>query len=268
MSASEVPFHAGRRLAGMIAAGQLPPELLRQAAQGRLALPFGDRLFILVALARREDAAAEAARQTLARIPAAEVARVADLPDCPAELREYFRLDEPVLVGGPEDAGDEGFQLVDASEDERADLTAGGGGDPAAPRSVLQKLAGMKVQERARRAMLGTHEERMLLIRDSSRVVQRAALSSPRLTENDVEMIAAMRNVDEQVLRSIGGSRRWRQSLTIIRNLVNNSRTPPDLSLQLIKHLFPPDLRRLAVNHNVQEEVRRSAERLLAQRGA
>lgn len=274
MNGEAAAFHAGRRLAGLIAAGQLPPELLRQAALGRLALPFGDRLLILVGLAARKDMTGDFARATLARIPAAEVARVADQPGCPAEIREYFRLgetgageaQEPATEAAGEGENDEPFRLVEASDEERAELEGAGGGDKEGPKSILQKLAGLKVQERARRAMLGTREERMLLVRDASRVVQRAALGSPRLTESDVEMIAAMRNVDDQVLREIGGSRRWRRSLNIIRNLVNNPRAPADVSLPLMKHLFPPDLRRLAVNHNVQEAVRRGAERALAQR--
>lgn len=269
MNGEAAAFHAGRRMAGLIAAGQLPPDLLREAALGRLALPFGDRLLILVGLAGRKDMAGEVARATLGRIPAAEVARVADQPECPAEIREYFRLGE-TGADGEEVLGDEGedepFRLVEASDEERAEMGAADGGEQEGPRSILQKLAGLKVQERARRAMLGTREERMLLVRDASRVVQRAALGSPRLTEGDVELIAAMRNVDDQVLREIAASRRWRRSLNIIRNLVNNPRSPADVSLPLMKHLFPPDLRRLAVNHNVQEAVRRGAERALAQR--
>lgn len=268
-------------MAELIAAGHVPPEMLRQAALGRLALPFADRLFILVGLAERKDPAGAFARATLDQLPAAEVARVADQPDCPAEIREYFRLSEAgrlaaerhaeVGAAGGEAANpaeDERFRLVEASEEENAELIGADQNSESGPRSVLQKLAAMKVQERAQRAMLGTREERLLLVRDASRVVQRAALGSPRLTENDAELIAAMRNVDEQVLREIGVSRRWRRSLNIVRNLANNPRTPADLSLQLLKHLFPNDLRRLAANHNVQDAVRRGAERALAQRGA
>ncbi len=251
-------FHAGRRLAGLIAAGQLPADLLRQAALGRLALSFPDRLLILVLLAQGQGEAADTARATVEQIPGAETARVLARPDCPAEIREFFCL------GGaaPADGGlGESFALVEASAEEQAELAA-----PAASRSLLNELAGMNVQERARRATLGTRDERTILIRDANRLVQRAVLASPRLTEQDVEQIAAMRNVDDQVLREIGGSRRWRRSLNIIRNLANNPRTPTEIALQLCRHLFPNDLRRLAVNHNVQETVRRGAARLLAQK--
>ncbi len=257
-------FHAGHRLTELMLAGKLPADLLRQAALGRLTLGFPDRLLVLVYLAGRDSEAAATARATLDQIPAAEIARVLAMPECPQPIRDFFCLG---AAAPPPEAteADGGFVLVEASEDERAEL-ATVQGEQREARSILQRLAVMSVQERVRCAAFGSREERMILIRDASRVVQRGVLASPRLTEHDVELIAAMRNVDENVLREIGGSRRWLRSLNIIRNLVNNSRTPTDLALQLCKHLFPNDLRRLMLNHNVPDAVRRGASRLLAQK--
>lgn len=257
-------FHAGQRLTELILAGKFPADLLRQAALGRLTLGFPDRLLVLVYLAGRDGEAAAMARATLDQIPAAETARVLEMPECPQEIRDYFCL-SAAPPAAEEAEVDAGFVLVEASEDERAEL-ATVDGEQRSAQSILQRLAMMSVQERVRCAAFGSREERMILIRDASRVVQRGVLGSPRLTEHDVELIAAMRNVDENVLREIGGSRRWLRSLNIIRNLVNNSRTPTDLALHLCKHLFPNDLRRLMLNHNVPDAVRRGASRLLAQK--
>ena len=56
-------------------------------------------------------------------------------------------------------------------------------------------------------AMKGTREQRAQLIRDSNSIVATAVLSSPKLTESEVEAFAKMGNVTEDVLRIIGTNR-------------------------------------------------------------
>ena len=48
----------------------------------------------------------------------------------------------------------------------------------------------MKVGSRVKLAMLGNKEERGVLIRDASKVVSSAVLASPKLTDQEVELIA------------------------------------------------------------------------------
>ena len=49
--------------------------------------------------------------------------------------------------------------------------------------TLLQRLASMRVVERVQLALKGNREERMALIRDPCKVVQRAVLQSSRLTD-------------------------------------------------------------------------------------
>jgi len=51
--------------------------------------------------------------------------------------------------------------------------------------SALQKITRMTVAERIKTAFGGDKEERSILIRDTSKVVQNAVLSSPRLSQAD-----------------------------------------------------------------------------------
>ncbi len=134
--------------------------------------------------------------------------------------------------------------------------------------SLMLHIARMKVGERVHIALLGTREERLILIRDASKVVQRAVLQSPRMTESDVEAIATMRNVSEEVLRSIASDRKYRKNYTITRNLVNNPKTPIDLTLRLLNLLTIQDIRLLSVNRNIPETVRNAAIKIRQQRTA
>ena len=131
---------------------------------------------------------------------------------------------------------------------------------------LVSKIARMKVAQRVKFALLGTREERALLIRDPSRVVCRAVLSSPKLTDPEVESFAAMKNVSQEVLRLISMSRKFMKNYTVLRCLVNNPRTPIDVSLPLLNRLLPNDLRAAAASREIPDTLRKMAKKLVEAR--
>ena len=128
--------------------------------------------------------------------------------------------------------------------------------------SILQRIGRMRVGERIKLAMRGSREERMVLIRDRSKLVSLAVLASPKVNETEMESFAAMKNVQESVLRAIASNRKNMKSYGIIKTLVNNPKTPLDTALTLIPHLLIKDLRHVAINKDVNETVRKRAKRL------
>jgi hypothetical protein len=136
--------------------------------------------------------------------------------------------------------------------------------DPAKPEdrerlSPLQKIAKLTVGERVKLAMTGSKEERYILVRDGSRVVSSAVLASPKISEQEVETIAAMKNVQESVLRDLARNRKFMKSYGVLKNLVNNPRCPLDISLALMKNLMMADLKGLSMNKNVPETLKKVA---------
>lgn len=125
--------------------------------------------------------------------------------------------------------------------------------------STLQKLANMTVGQRVQCAMKGTKDERYILIRDGSKVVSCAVLSSPKLSDAEVEMFASMKNVQEAVLREIARNRKFIKNYAVIRQLINNPRSPLDLALPLMNHLLVNDLKALSMNKNVSDTLRKMA---------
>ena len=55
----------------------------------------------------------------------------------------------------------------------------------------------MSVSQRIRRAMLGSKSDRMILVRDSNRLVAAAAIKSPLIQEGEVAMVSTSRTVSE-----------------------------------------------------------------------
>ena len=142
---------------------------------------------------------------------------------------------------------------VEVTEEEKAAQEQGG---------VTGKLAKMTVAQKVKLALLGNREERAMLIRDGSRVISRAVLSSPKLTDIEVEGFAAMKNVDQDVFRAISMNRKFMKNYTILKNLVNNPRLPIDIGLTLIPRLIHNDLLLLGKNRDVPDTVRKMADKL------
>ena len=128
--------------------------------------------------------------------------------------------------------------------------------------SLLQRIGRMRVGERIKLAMRGNREERMILIRDRSKLVSLAVLESPKVNESEMEAFASMKNLQEAVLRAIAGKRNYMKNYTVLRALVNNPKTPLDVTLPLLSHLLVKDMRALAVNKNVNETLRKMALKL------
>ena len=128
--------------------------------------------------------------------------------------------------------------------------------------SPLQKITRMTIAERIKTAFGGDKEERSILIRDTSRVVQNAVLASPRLSDQEVENIAQNKTVQENVFRELARNRKFIRNYSVIRNLVNNPRCPLDLGLTLIKNVHVNDLNQLQNNKNVPDTLRKVAYKL------
>jgi hypothetical protein len=132
--------------------------------------------------------------------------------------------------------------------------------------SLTQKIARLSVSERVQLALKGNRDERMILIRDPSKVVYRAVLQSPKLTDSEVESFASMKNIAEEALRIMAGNRKFIKSYVVVRSLVNNPRTPIDVSLPLLNRFTEQDLKFLTKNRNVPETLRSMAVKLHKQR--
>lgn len=134
--------------------------------------------------------------------------------------------------------------------------------DPAKRKTLLQRLASMNVLQRVQLALAGGREERIALIRDPNKVVQRAVLQSPRLTEAEVESFAAMTTLAGEILRIISNNRLYAKNYTIVRNLTANPKTPLDISLHLLPRMTPRDLKILATSKNIPETLRSTAAKM------
>ena len=139
--------------------------------------------------------------------------------------------------------------------------------DPEArEEAILQRIAKMNPRQKIKLALLGTREERGILIRDSNKQIAGTVLKSPKLSENEIETFSAMRNISDEILREIAHHREWVKRYTVAQNLVRNPRTPAIIAQRLVSRLQTKDLVLLSRDRGVSEPIRRIAQRTVAQR--
>jgi hypothetical protein len=190
------------------------------------------------------------------------------MPEEEVEALQKFVTENAAAIAAD---ADKAFELTGATTEEigvAGVVPAAGAAAAPAPEvvpeakeriSALQKIAKLTVGERVKLAMIGSKEDRYILIRDGSRIVSSAVLASPKISDQEVETIAAMKNVQESVLRDIARNRKFMKSYTVLKALVNNPRCPLDISLTLVKGLLTPDLKGLSMNKGVPETLKKVA---------
>ena len=245
--------------------GEAARDIRLMAARGLLPRPAHEQIALLVVLSDDPDAEIAAqAHATIARLPPAALTDflAADVPD---ELRAFFaaRKAEPA-AGSAEPAAASSAEPAAAApgEVEEAATAAPDAADGEASDDP-QLLASLPIAERLKLATKGTREQRGQLIRDSNRIVATAVLTSPKLTESEVEAFAKMGNVSEDVLRIIGTNRSWLKNYGIVHAVTRNPKTPTGISMQLMHRLTEKDIKILTTDRNVPEALRLSARRML-----
>jgi len=136
----------------------------------------------------------------------------------------------------------------------------------AVEKNLLQRLQEMTVSERIKLALRGNRETRMLLIRDSNRMIRRFVLQNPRVGDEEIIAVAKNRSADDELLRIIAESRDWTKNYQVRLSLVTNPKTPLVLSLRFLSGLQERDVRVLAKSKNVSATVANAAKRLVVQK--
>jgi hypothetical protein len=232
--------------------GEVASDVRLLAARGVIAPRVHEQIALLMLLSDDpEPTIASTARTTLDTLPAAAVASFIGRKDVPEPMRAFFvaRGIEPVESAA---ADEEPMVDVPSAEPEPAEAEA----DP-------KVLATLPVIQRMKLAVKGTREQRAQLIRDSNKLVCVAVLSSPKITESEIEAFARQANLSEDVLRVIATNRAWLKNYNVIAALARNPKTPTPLAMGFLQRLNERDLKQLSTDRNVSEPVRLAARKFL-----
>jgi hypothetical protein len=228
------------------------PDVLRVAAEQLLAAHEELREVLLWNPSLPEDT-----RRKLQLIPPTQPARAETVQEIVARLAEALQQEDDAKV----------LQVLPPEIEAPPEVTKEDDQLSAAERvTLLQKVTRMNAVEKIKAALTGNMETRMILVRDSNKVVARAVLQSPKISDAEIEAYASAKNVSDEVLRLIATNRRHMRTYVVPRALVNNPRAPIDVTLPLINRLNARDLKALTLNRNVPDVIRGAANKLVKQK--
>jgi hypothetical protein len=153
------------------------------------------------------------------------------------------------------DSGDDGAASKDGDEE-----------PDAGRKSVHAELADLSIAQKIRLATVGTREKIKVLVRDQNKLVHMAAIKSPRVKPGDIAKFAGNKALPENVIEYIATNRDWTRNYDVVKNLVNNPKTPLKDTMKFLKHLRQNDLRDVQRSRDVPHQVSRAAKSLMKKR--
>ncbi|HEX7487709.1 MAG TPA: hypothetical protein VF341_02290 [Anaeromyxobacteraceae bacterium] len=134
--------------------------------------------------------------------------------------------------------------------------------------NMTQRVLRMSVSEKIKLATLGNKEARTLLLRDSNKLVCVAAVTSPRITDGEVMVLANSRTLNSDVLRYIYSNREYLKIYAIKMSIVKNPKVPLPTALKFMYTLQEKDIKDLARDRNVPQTIQAQAKAWLMKKEA
>ncbi|MDB4966920.1 MAG: hypothetical protein JWN44_2609 [Myxococcales bacterium] len=248
-------------------AAALPPfaELTLRLVVDDVVLEAPVRLTVATAQAACVEIAGDARAQLLAEV----AAHTADVEARAGDKRVRFA--DPAEAGAREnaDAGGEDAGAEEPGAESRVDEPPGAEGAPARAAdtrgqlSLDRRVAAMSVSEKVQLALHGQRDARQLLLRERAGVVQASLVRNPKMTLDEVQMLARSPQLSPETADVLAQHPSWGSSPQIAMALVRNPRTPITVATALVAKLQPNDLRTVAKGLGVRMQVAAAARKRL-----
>jgi hypothetical protein len=186
-------------------------------------------------------------------------AEVDELVDVEAISDDAARTALEAVLG--EDFREVASALIDESgaEVSEEELQAGG--------NLFNLVQKMSVFQKIKLGRMGNKEARGLLVRDRNKIVAMAAVTSPKITDNELFSIAQSRNVNDEVIRIVSANREVTRNYRVKLALVTNPKCPQATAMKFVNYLQDKDLRTLMKSKDIPTAVSAHARRILTKKG-
>lgn len=133
-------------------------------------------------------------------------------------------------------------------------------------KSAAGRIRDLSIAQKVRLAMIGTKSERSILIRDTNKIVSRAVIRSPAISDSEAIKYASMKSLPDEVVKYITTNKKWLRHYQMKKALVTNPKTPTALAIRLLRHMRSSDLKAIARSRGLPGPVAKSAKQLLKSR--
>ena len=149
--------------------------------------------------------------------------------------------------------------VEEETEVDEQDLEQGG--------SLYSLIQNLSVFQKIKLGRMGNKEARSLLVRDRNKIVAVAAVSSPKITEQELLSIAQSRAVGDEVIRVICRNKEALRNYQMKVALATNPKTPQATAMKFVNYLQDKDLQKLMKSKDVPTVISTHARRILTRKG-
>ncbi|AEI14697.1 hypothetical protein Flexsi_1039 [Flexistipes sinusarabici DSM 4947] len=128
--------------------------------------------------------------------------------------------------------------------------------------NLYQKILNMKPVEKIKLALKGNKSARGLLLKDSNKQISLTVLKNPRITEDEIESLVKSKSTPEHLIREISRNRNFMKEYDIKKGMVMHPKTPLEISMRLINHLYVKDIEQISKSREVPSALKNQALRL------
>ncbi len=128
---------------------------------------------------------------------------------------------------------------------------------------IYARMQKLNISQKIRLALMGSQSERGILVRDSNKVVARAAIRSPSVSTQEALMYARNHAISAETIEFIANHKKWMQNYQVKYNIILNPKTPLSISLAQVSTLNAPELKAITKSHSVPAVVKQKAEALV-----
>jgi hypothetical protein len=180
------------------------------------------------------------------------------------EIRDFYLKEEKAALISEDDIIDNIQDMVQKDEEEHEDESDEITIEEAQEKifTTLERINELTVPERIKLALTGTRTERMILIKDTNKLVALAVLESPKLSEDEILLTLRDRSISQEIIAKIANNRELSKNYTMILEMVQNPKTPLKKALGMVKKLHLKDLKHLTFDKNIHYVVRNVAANL------
>ena len=174
----------------------------------------------------------------------------------PEEERELSEAEANELARRIE-AGEDGIavpaELVEEPEERKA----------PPPENLYAQILRMPMAGKIKLALRGNRDARLILIRNTNKLLRRFVLLNPRIGEDEVIAVTRNKSADDELLRMIAERREWMRNYQVRLGLATNPKARLPVALRQVGTLDERDLRMIAKSKNVPAAISAQARRLL-----
>jgi hypothetical protein len=175
------------------------------------------------------------------------------MPDEEPELSEAEASELARRIEADEDGIAVPAELLEEPEERRA----------APPQNLYAQILRMSMAEKIKLALRGNRDARLILIRNTNKLLRRFVLLNPRIGEDEVIAVTRNKSADDELLRMITERREWMRNYQVRLGLATNPKTQLPVALRQVGTLEERDLRLIARSKNVPAGIAAQARRLL-----